>query len=90
MSIDDSLPRIDDLPAGDGFDRRAVEEALSAYQSRVRELETAVRVLRSPRTAPVPAPACVREEEAAAAAAVVVGVVVEVVEEVVVQRQEVL
>jgi hypothetical protein len=44
-------------------------------------------------TAPVPAPACVREEEAvaaaaAAAAAVVVGVVVEVVEEV--PRQEVL
>ena len=54
MTSDDSLPRIDDLPAGDGFDRRAVEEALSAYQSRVRELETAVRVLRSPRTAPAP------------------------------------
>lgn len=56
MTDDDRLPRIDDLPAGDGFDRRAVEEALSAYQGRVRELETAVRVLRSPRTAPTPPP----------------------------------
>ncbi len=56
MSTDDSLPRIDDLPVGDGFDRLAVEEALSAYQSRVRELETAVRVLRSPRTAAAPPP----------------------------------
>lgn len=56
MNHDDPLPRIDDLPSGDGFDRHAVEEALSAYQSRVRELETAVRVLRSPRTAPVPSP----------------------------------
>ncbi len=56
MTPDDSLPRIDDLPAGDGFDRHAVEEAFSAYQSRVRELETAVRVLRSPRLAPSPSP----------------------------------
>lgn len=63
MSDDDRLPRIDDLPAGDGFDRRAVEDALSAYQSRVRELETAVRVLRSPRTAPSPLPAYLEDDE---------------------------
>lgn len=56
MSHDDPLPRIADLPAGDGFDRHAVEEALVAYQNRVRELETAVRVLRSPRLAPSPSP----------------------------------